>query len=46
MLQLPVGGRGKKQSRKLTGLQTREGGDAEKEVAEDNQDYNGEGVLF
>jgi hypothetical protein len=46
MLQLSVGGRRKTPSRKLSGLQTREGGDSEEEVAEDTQDYNGEGVLF
>jgi hypothetical protein len=40
MLKLPVGGRRKIPSLKLSGLQTREGGDAEKEVAEDIQDYN------
>jgi hypothetical protein len=33
-------------SPKLSGLKTREGGYAEEEVAEDNQDYNGSGVLF
>jgi hypothetical protein len=46
MLQLPVGGRRKTPSRQLSELQTREGGDAEKEVAEDTQDYNGKAVLF
>jgi hypothetical protein len=46
MLQLSVGGRRKPPSRQLSGLQTREGGDAEKEVAEDIQVYNGKGVLF
>jgi hypothetical protein len=30
----------------LSGLQTCEGGDAEKEFAEDTQDYNRKGVLF
>jgi hypothetical protein len=39
--QLPIGGRGKPPSRQLSGLQTREGGDSEKEVAEDIQGYNG-----
>jgi hypothetical protein len=34
MLQLSVGGRRKPPFRKLLGLQTREGGNAEKEVAE------------
>jgi hypothetical protein len=33
MLQLSVGRRGKTLSRKLSGLQTHEGGDAEEEVA-------------
>jgi hypothetical protein len=33
-------------NRQLSGLQTRVGGAAEKEVAEDTQDYNGKGVLF
>jgi hypothetical protein len=46
VLQLPVGGRRKTPSRKLSGLQTRGGGDAEEEVAEDIQGYNGKGVLF
>jgi hypothetical protein len=45
MLQLSVGGKRKPSSSKLSGLQTCEG-DAEKEVAEDNQDYDGEGALF
>jgi hypothetical protein len=44
MLQLSAGGRRKPQS-PLSGLQTREGGD-EKYVAEDTQDYIGEGVIF
>jgi hypothetical protein len=46
MLQLSVGRRRKTSSRKLSWLQTREGGDAKKEVTEDTQDYNREGVLF
>jgi hypothetical protein len=46
MLQLLVGGRRKTPSRQLSGLQTREGGDAEKAVPEDIQDYNRKGVLF
>jgi hypothetical protein len=46
ILQLSVGRRRKHTSRKLSGLQTREGGDAKEEVAEDTQDYNGEGDLF
>jgi hypothetical protein len=33
-------------SRKLSGLQTREGGNAEEKVAEDTEEYNGKGVLF
>jgi hypothetical protein len=44
MLQLSVGGRRKPPSRKLSGLQTRDRGDAEKEVAKDSQDHNGEVV--
>jgi hypothetical protein len=32
--------------RQLLGLQTCEGGAAEREVAKDTQDYNGKGVLF
>jgi hypothetical protein len=40
------GGQKKIPSRQLSGLQTPEGGDAEKEVIEDTQDYNGKGVLF
>jgi hypothetical protein len=36
MLELSNGGRRKTQSRKLSTMQTREGGDAEEEVAEDN----------
>jgi hypothetical protein len=35
VLHLSVGGRRKTPSSKLSGLQTREGGDAEEEVAED-----------
>jgi hypothetical protein len=46
MLQLPVGGRGKPASCQLSGLQTHEGGDTEKDLAEDTQDYKGKGVLF
>jgi hypothetical protein len=46
MLQLPAGGKRNPPSRKLSGLQTCEGGDAEKEVAEDTKDYNGKGFLF
>jgi hypothetical protein len=46
ILQLPVGGRRKTPFRQLSGLQTREGGDAEKEVVEDTQDYNGKSVPF
>jgi hypothetical protein len=46
MLQLPVGGSRKTVSRQLSGLQTCERGDAEKEVSEDTQDKNGKGVLF
>jgi hypothetical protein len=46
ILQLPVGEKRKNPSRKLSGLQTREGGEAEKEVAENTQDYNGECFLF
>jgi hypothetical protein len=46
MLQVSVGGRRKPPFLKLTGLQTRESGDTEREVAEDSQDYNGKGVLF
>jgi hypothetical protein len=37
---------GESPSCQLSGLQTREGGDPEKEVTEDTQDYNGKGVLF
>jgi hypothetical protein len=33
-------------SRQLSGLQTREGGGAEEEIAENTQNYNGEGVLL
>jgi hypothetical protein len=33
-------------SRQLSGLQTREGGGTEKEVAKDTQDHNGKSVLF
>jgi hypothetical protein len=46
MLQLLVGRKGKSSPLQLTGLQAREGGDAEKEFAEDTQDYNRKGVLF
>jgi hypothetical protein len=46
MLQLPVGGRRETPSRQLSGLQTRERGDAEKEVVGNTQDYNRKGVLF
>jgi hypothetical protein len=45
VLQLPDGGRRKPPSRKLSGLQTRRGGDAEEEVEVDSQVYNGKGVL-
>jgi hypothetical protein len=37
--------RKKTPSRQLSGLQTREGGTAEEEIAENTQNYNGEGVL-
>jgi hypothetical protein len=43
---LPFGERRESPSRQLSGLQTREGGNAEKKVAENNQDYNGKGVLL
>jgi hypothetical protein len=46
MLKLPVGGRRKIPSLQLSGLQTREGGDAEKEVREGIKDYKWKGVLF
>jgi hypothetical protein len=46
MLQLPDGGMRKTPSRQLLGMQTREGGGTEKEVAEDTQDCNGKGVLL
>jgi hypothetical protein len=46
LLQLSVGVRRETPSRKLSGLQTREGGDVEKEVEEDTQDYNRKGVLL
>jgi hypothetical protein len=46
VLQLLFGGRRKPPSHKLSGLQTCEGGDAEKEDAEDTKDYNAKGVLF
>jgi hypothetical protein len=46
ILQQSVGGTGKTPSRKLSGLQTCEGVDAEIEVTEVTQDYNGKGVLF
>jgi hypothetical protein len=45
MLQLLITGGEKPQPRKLSRLQTRGGGDAEK-VTEDTQDYNGDGALF
>jgi hypothetical protein len=45
-VQLSVARRRNTQSRKLSGLQTRERRDADREVAENTQDYNGEGVLF
>jgi hypothetical protein len=41
MLQLPIGGRGKTPSRQLSGLQTREGGAAEKENTEDTKTTTG-----
>jgi hypothetical protein len=41
MLQLLVDGSQKTPSSQLSGLQTSGGGDAEKEVTEDTQDYNG-----
>jgi hypothetical protein len=43
---MPLAGRRRTPSRKLSGLQTREGGDAGKEVAKDIQDHNRNGVLF
>jgi hypothetical protein len=46
VLQLSASGRRKTPSRKLSGLQTREGGDAEEEGAEDTKDYNGKVDLF
>jgi hypothetical protein len=45
MLQLPVGDRRESLSRQLSGLQIREGGDAEKEVTENRQDYNANGII-
>jgi hypothetical protein len=45
-LQLSVGGRRKPPSSQLSAFQIREGGDAEKEVAEDTQNCNGKGVRF
>jgi hypothetical protein len=46
MLQLPVGERRESLSRQLSGLQIREGGDAEKEVTENTQDYNAKGIIL
>jgi hypothetical protein len=46
MMQLSVGGRRKPTSSKLSGLQTPERGDTEKEVADDHQDHNGKDDLF
>jgi hypothetical protein len=45
MQQLPVGGRSESPSRQLSELQIREGGDAEEEVTENNQDYNAKVAL-
>jgi hypothetical protein len=45
-LQLSVGGRRESPPRQLSGLQIRGGGDVEREVTENNQDYNENGVLF
>jgi hypothetical protein len=46
MLQMPVGGRGKPHPANYLGCKHAKGGDAEKEVAEDTQDYNRKGILF
>jgi hypothetical protein len=46
ILQISVGERRKPKSRHISGLQICEGGDAEKEAAEDTEDYNGKSVLF
>jgi hypothetical protein len=46
ILQLSVSRRRNPPPRKLSGLQTRKGGDAEEEVAGNTEDYNGKRVLF
>jgi hypothetical protein len=46
ILQLAVGGRRKPPARQLSWLQTREGGDAGKEVTKNTQDCYGKVVLF
>jgi hypothetical protein len=46
MLQLQVGGRTGTSFLQLSRLQECQGTDAKEKVAEDAQDYNGEGVLF
>jgi hypothetical protein len=45
MLQLPVGEK-ENPSCQLSGLQIREGADAEKEVTENTQDYNTKNILL